>query len=715
MSKGRQHLNPAQRAAVECIHGPLLVLAGAGSGKTRVVTERIAHMLELGIPPRTILAVTFTNKAAREMRERIAGLVGHQAAKELTVCTFHRFGLDVLSAETEALGLRGTRFSILDQADATGLLREAMRSVNAGKNFDYGAILTRISHIKSSFMDPDTWLDRQCAGAGIDAYDEISAVVYPKYQSMLRAMQAFDFDDLICAVVELWRARPDVLERWRNHYRYLTVDEYQDTNPSQLELVRLLATEHRNLCVVGDDDQSIYSWRGADIRNILDFERHFKGAQVVRLEENYRSTKPILDLANAILAGSTAKRMGKTLRAQSEAGERPLLWVAADAEREAAQVASEIRALIHVERRRPSDIAILYRSNQQATWMETALRELGIPLRVVGGQQFFERKEVKDVLAFLRLLIAPHDELALRRIVNVPARGIGESSVEKLAQAATAQGTTLSDMVTAPHRVQGLSAAAVEGCRELSRLLSTARHQLQSGSNAGVVARELVEGLKLREDVLASSSSASSSARRWENVEQFLRQLERRDAQSKGDMATFSEYLRLLMLRDGAEAETPGDVVTLSTIHGAKGLEWPHVFLVGLEEGFMPHGRSVSDRATDFVPIGRDGGDSVEEERRLFYVAVTRARERLYMSRAKSRGPAPGSPQALQGSERGTVAKARIPSRFLLGLPPGLIDERDLDGAATEAPEQARAQGMDQVLASLDAILGAPRKTSPKR
>ncbi len=685
-------LNPAQQAVVEHDAGPLLVLAGAGSGKTRVVTMRIARLLERGVPARAILAMTFTNKAAEEMHHRVTQLVGQKAARPLTVSTFHRFGLDVLSAETRALGLRGTKFAIVDQGDAMGILREIVRTVDLGRSFDLGAILTRISAAKNAFVTPDEWRKAQRKSKGISDYDEAAMVLYPKYQEALRSLQAFDFDDLLCEVVNLWKRRPDVLAKYRARFRYVIVDEYQDTNRAQLELVRLLVEEHRNVCVVGDDDQSIYAWRGADVSNILDFEEHFAGAKVIKLEHNYRSVKPVLDVANAALASSNMRRHGKILRATRESDHLPRLVVAADGELESGFVAREIERLMGEEGARPRDFAVLYRSNIQAPAIELALRERRIPLRQVGGTNLMERKEAKDLLAYLRVVVEPSDEIALRRVLNYPARGIGEAALARLASHATAYDLTLYEAVSKPHAVRDLPSSAMEGCRAFVKLVEAHRAQLEQGITAGKMARSLAEEAKLHEDISKSSASAAQADRRWGNIEGLLRLFDRRDEAGKGSRDELDGLLRILQLRIESDDDAPEDAVTLTTMHGAKGLEFPRVFVVGLEEGLLPHQRSLTERATDDAPSfaesdGDAGGHSIDEERRLFYVAVTRAKDQLWLVRAKAR--------TLRGKP-----VPRTPSRFLGDIPDDLwvLQEENVPVAP---PIAVARSGAAEVLAAL--------------
>ncbi|MCK6586233.1 MAG: UvrD-helicase domain-containing protein [Polyangiaceae bacterium] len=683
-------LNPSQKQAVEHYQGPLLVLAGAGSGKTRVVTQRVARLIERGVPARSILAMTFTNKAAGEMHERVSKIVGSKVAKELKVCTFHRFGLDVLGAETRALGLRGTSFAIFDQSDASAAVREILREIRTGRTYDVGAILARISNAKNAFIEPDQWELAEKGGKGVDAYDEIAMLVYPRYLAALRSLQAFDFDDLICEVVRLWRRRPDVLERWRMRFRFVIVDEYQDTNHAQLELVRLLAGEHRNVCVVGDDDQSIYAWRGADVRNILEFESHFHGAKVVKLEHNYRSRRAILDAANAVLAKSGARRHKKTLIAARDGGDKVQSVIAADPDVEASFVGVEIQRILEREGARPRDIAVLYRSNQQSQGIEAALKERQIPFRMIGGAQFYERKEVKDICAYLRAAMNPNDEMSLRRIINYPSRGIGDVAVSKIASHATAHDMSLYTVICRPHMVRDLPAPAVEGCRELARVIEGLRARFDRGEPSAEITRGLVAEVGIGQDILAASVG-QAAARRLGNVEGLIQVFARRDARGLGDRQQFAEFLRLLSLREESAEEDATDRVTLTTMHGAKGLEFRYVFVIGLEEGFMPHARALDERATDIVSIaGQEGdiaGHTIDEERRLFYVAVTRARDRLYLCRAKHRGA------------RGKMVP-RTPSRFLMDIPPELLEERQ--ELAPLAPELNQTKtGAANVLAAI--------------
>jgi DNA helicase-2/ATP-dependent DNA helicase PcrA len=695
-------LNKAQRQAVDHDLGPMLVLAGAGSGKTGVVTQRIAALLRGGVAARSILAVTFTNKAAGEMLERVVRLVGKKAQKGLSVCTFHRFGLEVLGREGRALGLRGGRFAVYDRGDSLAVLRDALRMSNSGRNYDLGAVMNRISLAKNAFIDPEAYA--ASTADSDDAYDEITALAYPRYVAALQSMQAYDFDDLVCEPVLLWRRRPDVLERWRMRFRYLIVDEYQDTNPAQLEMVRLIGAEHRNVVVVGDDDQAIYAWRGADVRNILEFDRHFPGAKVVRLERNYRSSEAVLAVANAVLSGSTARRHEKRLVATRGAGDRVKLIVAADGTAEARFVADETHRLVESGDLRPRDIAVLYRSNLQAAEIETELRARGMPYQLFGGTNTFERKEVKDLLGYLRVALDDRDELAILRSINYPPRGIGEAGLKTMAAHATAHDLPLFAVVERPHAVLGLSDTAREGCRAYARIIAELRQRIAKPPPVAEEAlRWLTQELGLKEQIAGEcGQNLKAAARRWNNVELLLRTFARRDEKAPMAKDALLSFVRLLMLRESdADDGEASDKITLVTMHGAKGLEFRCVFVVGVEEGFLPHTRSLEERATDAPPMGRcvagggaDGreSDEIEQERRLFYVAVTRARDRLYLCRARRR-PARGK------------MMARTPSRFLVAIPEELFELRELD----EVPDvDARVvhRGAEDVLAAIRRAAG---------
>jgi DNA helicase-2/ATP-dependent DNA helicase PcrA len=660
-------LNPPQRDAASHRDGPMLVLAGAGSGKTRVITFRIAHLLAQGVSPRAICAVTFTNKAAEEMRERIAKLVADRTlARELSIGTFHALGLHILRSERKALGLpRG--FAIYDQADSLGVVREAMRNLHDGdRRYDAKAVATRISLAKNAFISPDDF-----EGNPADDYDEITRHVYPKYQEALRACAAFDFDDLIVEPVRLWQRDADAGRSWAERFEYVMVDEFQDTNRAQLEMVRHLVSPHQNLVVVGDDDQSIYSWRGADPTNILRFAELFAGAKVVKLEQNYRSTKTILAAANEVIAHNP-KRHGKKLWSQVGDGEPITHAVAATAEDEAKWIAREIRRLRDTGQRW-SDVAVLYRSNLQAKVLEEELRAVEVPYVMYGGQQFFERKEVKDVIAYLRVALNSRDELALRRVINYPSRGIGATTVEKLVATAQARHATLWDALDQVE-AHGGARAGIDSFRTAITRLATG---IDSGVDVVGATRALIEDIALYDDLRAASPSMSAAQRRIDNVENLLGSLARFAERGKGRDG-LAEYLRLLTLETSDKKEESGERVILTTLHGAKGLEFPIVFLIGLEEELLPHARTLQPQVTDIVDA--DHATDISEERRLCYVGITRAQRKLYLTRACTR-VSRGKPMV------------RTPSRFLLEIPDELLDVRDLAEEATRqvAPAEVKS------------------------
>jgi len=681
-------LNPPQREAAGHGGGPLLVLAGAGSGKTRVITFRIANLLAQGIPPTAICAMTFTNKAAEEMRERVASLLGDKAvARKLTIGTFHALGLQILRSERKALGMpRG--FVIYDQSDQLGCVREALRSQRDGdRRFDVKSILTRISLAKNRFVGPEAYAPNPA-----DEYDVATAEVYPRYQDMMRSCAAYDFDDLIVEPVRLWERDAEAGRRWAERFRYVMVDEFQDTNAAQLRLVKHLVTDHQNLVVVGDDDQSIYSWRGADPTNILRFTELFPGARIVKLEQNYRSTKTILSAANQVISNNQ-KRHGKQLWSQHAAGEPITHAVAATAEDESKWVANEI-AKLHKEGRPWQDIAVMYRSNLQAKALEDELRQASVPYVMYGGQQFFERKEVKDVIAYLRVALNSRDELALRRVINYPARGLGATTVDRLVTAAHAKHASLWDALRSAISGTGtlpgletllprddddpaavdvdvgdLRGAARNGIIELVHVVSELGASLESGTDVVAATRTLIEDIRLYDDLREAAGSASAAQRRIDNVEGLLGSLQRFSDKGKG-REQLAEYLRLLSLETSDEREESGDRVVLTTLHGAKGLEFPVCFMIGLEEELLPHARTLQPQATDVLDA--DHATDISEERRLCYVGITRAQRKLYLTRACTR------------VQRGR-AMVRTPSRFLLEIPDELIEVRDI-------AEEARAK-----------------------
>jgi len=687
-------LNRAQSDAVEHADGPLLVLAGAGSGKTRVITHRIARLVERGVPSRAIVALTFTNKAAGEMRERTMALLGERrktkttrpdraASGALTVCTFHAFGLDVLRRERDAIG---GRFTIFDQGDQLALVKQLLRAAGAERAYDAQAVLARISNAKNASLVPADLPER-------DPYDEIAKAIYPRYGEALRRYRAFDFDDLVCEVTRLWREQPEVRARWQGRFLHVLVDEYQDTNRAQLDMLRLLCHARSNVCAVGDDDQAIYGWRGADVRNILDFEQHFPGARVIKLEQNYRSTAPVLAIANAVIAKRTDARWRKVLFTERAGGDAVRLVVATTPEAEAAWVGREIRRMLRDEGRRAREVAVLYRSNGQSRLLEGALREQGIAHRVVGGTQFFERKEVKDVLAYVKLALNPSDEISLRRVVNYPPRGIGEATLDRLVAHALGRGWSLWQAIERAGALDDVSPAAIAACRSLEQIVSEARRELGSKRPPSEVVRDLCERISLKKDLAANAPSPDAAAKRWANIEGVLATLARREAREGVDGTDgLMAFVHTLTMDIEHDAEDPGDSVTLSTLHGSKGLEFEVVFLVGCEEGYLPHARTLDARASDASAGPEGGAADIEEERRLFYVGVTRARQLLVLSRARSR--------VLRAR-----AVPRTPSRFLLDVPADLLQEVQVTDEAPTTMQEATANA-EAILAMLAGAKG---------
>ncbi len=618
-------LNPEQRRAVTTAGGPLLVLAGAGTGKTRVITTRIAHLLGRGVPARAILAVTFTNKAAREMRDRVAGLVG-AAAKELTVSTFHSFCVRVLRQHAEKLGL-SPRFTICDEADQLAAVKGALRELHIAEAKIHPRVaLSRISLLKNRLVAPD----RALKDAGDDV-DELVARAYRSYDAHLRRSRTVDFDDLLLRTVELLEKHDDVRKRLQERYRHLLVDEYQDTNGVQYEILRLLAGKDRNLCVVGDDDQSIYGWRGADVRKILGFARDFRDAAVVRLETNYRSTEAILEAANAVIQHNPA-RHEKTLRPSCGAGEPVRVLETEDEEHEASLVVDEIAAS-----RRFSDVAILFRTATQPRAFEMRLRAARIPYELVGGMSFFDRKEVRDVLAYLRLAANPDDEASLLRVVNVPPRGIGKTSLERIVAEATRRGATAGAVID--RGLDGVAPEVIETARAFRKTLAGLDARIPE---VGLVqsVRELLLAVGYPSEVERCYDDPIARQTRWASVEEVVNMAENYVRRTQGP--TLGGFLEEVTLsaEDVPDEEAPTrDAVMLMTLHAAKGLEFERVYLVGVEEGLLPHKRSIAE-------------DTVEEERRLMYVGITRAKRLLTITRALSR--------ASYGERR-----ACLPSRFL--------------------------------------------------
>ncbi|MBS3976277.1 MAG: DNA helicase PcrA [Syntrophomonadaceae bacterium] len=603
------NLNPEQVEAVKHVDGPLLVLAGAGTGKTRVLTSRIAHLLALGVRPYQILAITFTNKAAQEMKDRLAMSVG-PTALDLWVSTFHAACVRILRREIGVLGYQ-SNFVIYDTSDQQVLLKNCLKELCFDdKKFPPKAVSHAISQAKNRLLSPD-----QYSSHASTWYEQETARVYHLYQHRLRGFNACDFDDLIMKTVELFTRYPDVLAYYQEKFKYILVDEYQDTNHAQYKLVQLLSKEHHNLCVVGDPDQSIYRWRGADIQNILDFERDYPEAAVIRLEQNYRSTGNILAAANAVIACNT-NRKHKNLWTDQNNG-HPIVFFTGESEwAEARFVIDEIMRFHQQEGISYRNFAVLYRTHAQSRVLEEMLMQKGLPYQILGGLRFYERKEIKDLLAYLRVLQNPADSISLQRIINVPRRGIGEATWSRLEMAAIQQGLAVIEVLDRPD-IGGRTAKALGLFKQLIEDLSEARSRL---TVTELVDKVLLDTGYLRE--LEAENTPEAWAR-LENLQEFKSVTRNYDQNS--EERTLEGFLAQVSLVADIDTYAEGDAVVLMTLHSAKGLEYPLVFLVGMEEGIFPHNQALLDEA------------ELEEERRLCYVGMTRAQQKLYLSCARER------------------------------------------------------------------------------
>lgn len=646
-------LNPRQREAVLATEGPVLVLAGAGSGKTRVLTHRIAYLLaEKGVDPARILAITFTNKAAQEMKERLSRLVGADL-RYLWVSTFHAACVRILRRDIQALDYQ-PNFVIYDADDQLTLVKRCLAELNLDdKKFPPRSILNAISHAKNQLWDPDRFYDMA------DNYFLVKAAeVYRLYQQRLKEMNALDFDDLLMHTVRLFRQHPTVLRYYQHKFQYILVDEYQDTNHAQYILVKLLAAEHRNLCVVGDPDQSIYGWRGANMQNILDFEEDYPDARVVKLEQNYRSTQVILDAANAVIANNTSRKP-KNLWTDKEGGALITSFQGEDEQHEAHFVAGEIYRQHREKGRAYRDFAVLYRTNAQSRVLEETFMKNGIPYEIFGGIKFYERKEIKDILAYLRVLANPADDLSLSRIINVPKRGIGPGSWLKLEEYAQRQGITVFEAVLRAGEIPDLAKRPAAMLEQFGAMMLGFREKMDQIPVTDLTELILKETGYLEELKRENTEEAQN---RLENLQEFLSVTHDYDKYSEEKtLAGFLAQISLVTDIDNWSGEK--DRVVLMTLHTAKGLEFPVVFITGLEEGVFPHSRSLLEP------------EELEEERRLCYVGMTRAQEELYLTRAWQR--------TLYGK---TVCNA--PSRFLAEIPEHLV--REVDSTARAAQTAAR-------------------------
>ena len=641
---GLASLNDAQREAVMHFEGPILVLAGAGSGKTRVLTTRIARLIEHhGVDPRHILAVTFTNKAAGEMRERVSRALGTEP-EGMWAGTFHAIGVRLLRREAPLVG-RTASFTIYDEDDSLALVRRVMEQARIStKEWAPKALRAEISDAKNGLVTPEDYAKR-----AVHPVERAATVVYPLFERALREANAADFDDLLVLPVRILEQHADRLAEYRSRFQFILVDEYQDTNRAQYRLIALLGGEHGNVLVVGDDDQSIYGWRGADIRNILDFEKDFPAARVVRLEENYRSTPQVLDLANLVISANTSRR-GKTLRATRGAGETVTLVGSLDERDEAEFVTTELLA------RRAADdtlalrdIAVLYRTNAQSRSLEDAFRLRAIPYRLVGAVRFYDRREIRDLVSYLKLIANPSDDEAFRRAVAVPRRGLGDTTIEQLGERARAAGVPLLAAAARPDLLDGLRPAARQALAEFAVLIT--RHRARAvDASVDELLLQLIADIRY-EDVLRAEGKDGLD--RLDNVRELITGAAETVIDEGGELGLtpLDHFLqRAMLVTDFDRQSADADAVTLMTLHNAKGLEFPLVFITGLEEGLFPLSRA------------HDAPNELEEERRLFYVGITRAKRKLFLSHARSR-------------RRNGETMPSIPSSFLRGID-ALIEQR---------------------------------------
>jgi DNA helicase II / ATP-dependent DNA helicase PcrA len=630
-------LNPEQRQAVETTEGPLLILAGAGSGKTSVLTRRIAYLLgERGVAPFNILAITFTNKAAKEMNERIRKLVGDHA-EDLWMSTFHSMCVRILRREAERIGYTNN-FTILDPDDQVSAVKQAMLDLNLDiKKFDPNQIQWRISAAKNELLTPDEF----AKGAGKTLNDIAASQVYRVYQRKLQDFNAMDFDDLIMKTVELFETQQEVLDKYQEKFRYIHVDEYQDTNRAQYNLVRLLAQKYRNLCVVGDGDQAIYAWRGADISNILNFEKDYPEATTIKLEQNYRSTSTILDAANAVIRHNTMRK-DKQLWSGKGQGEKISLYTAFDQEDEAHYIVEQVKN--HVANGGSySDCTVLYRANAMSRIIEEAFLQVPIPYKMLGGYTFYDRREIKDIMAYLKSLTNPQDEISLLRIINTPKRSIGSGTISKLLNFAHGRDLTLLDAMGYPEE-NGLPAKTAATCKEFYDTMKYL-HVCQEGLSVSEYLDEVLAKTRYR-DVYNTAKEEDQS--RLENIEEMFSITKSFDRRRRGTVADFLAEVSLLSDNDKEKGDEQ-DAVLMMTMHASKGLEFPTVFIIGCEETIFPHMRSMDDIR------------GIEEERNLAYVGITRAKEKLHLLHCAER--------TLFGN-----TTRNDPSRFLDEIPEEFLD-----------------------------------------
>lgn len=657
---GYDKLNPMQKKAVDKTEGPVLILAGAGSGKTGALTVRVANLIEKGVKPWNIMAITFTNKAAKEMRERVNGLVG-AGAEDIWVSTFHSSCVRILRRDADKLGY-DRNFSIYDTKDSEKLMKDVFTRLNIGlqdKAFPLKSVLAEISRQKEELVSPTQYSQE----AGQDFRRARIASCYREYQKRLKQSNAMDFDDLIYLTVLLLQTEPDVLDYYQERFKYIMVDEYQDTNTSQYMLVKMLAKKYKNLCVVGDDDQSIYGWRGANIRNILDFEKDFPGAEVIKLEQNYRSTKTILEAANAVIKNNN-ERKDKQLWTENDRGSIIHLHRAENEYEEGRFIAEKIDVLIG-RGREYKEFAVLYRTNAQSRAIEEQFIKKAIPYRLCGGTRFYDRREIMDILAYLKLIANPADDIAFKRVINVPKRGIGDTSVERVAEFAAENGISIYQSLTQINEIDKLGTRGKKFEEFYNRMENL------KCEKAVLPLPKLIEAVAIRTGYFESLEleGTEEAETRKENIEEFISKAA--DYAKRVENAELEGFLEeVSLVADIDEYSENENAVVLMTLHSAKGLEFPYVFMTGMEEGMFPSYRSITS------------GDEkdVQEERRLCYVGITRAREELFLTHARSR---------MQNGQ----TQYNQPARFLMEIPEDVLEQQQKRPAAYTPVSPRKAGG----------------------
>jgi len=641
------NLNKEQKKAVTTTTGPLLVLAGAGTGKTRVITYRIAYMVEQGIPPENIVGMTFTNKAAKEMRERLNKILPPATAEKLFLGTFHSFCARFLRNEITALGY-GKNFTITDESDQKGLIKQVIAELNLHKELtNPGFCLAMISKTKSACKTP---AEMEISDGTIQA---VFPEIYKRYQTMLKNQNMVDFDDLLLLAVKVLEQNPDTLKEYQQKHKYLLVDEYQDTNTLQFTLLKLLAADTQNICVVGDDDQSIYGWRGAKIENILNFPQLFKGAVEIKLEQNYRSTNTILNASNSVIACNST-RHGKKLWSECGEGEQIKIIVTDSDLEESQYIADAIHDILGNNTTSPNNIAVLYRSNHQSRQIEDALRNARLPYRLIGSKSFYDRKEIKDAVAYLKLIVNKNDDQSLLRILKAPPRGIGDKAIEKLRIMQAKTYIPMTELMINEDFLSKISSNASTGAKELINGINKWRTTINSHYNLTQNVLDFLKEIGYLDGLLKMYKNRDEADKRRENVFELINAVEQFSSRTQGEptLLDFLENYSLADDNDKVDEEADNDeAVTLMTVHAAKGLEFHAIFVVGLEENIFPNERALNERAT-------------EEERRLFYVAMTRAKKLLTISRARTR------------MRFGKISKQKQ-SRFITELPIELTNQMD--------------------------------------